>query len=56
MITIEPTTAIAEIAFVIDISGGVRYYSGRWDGERITGTLSRDAAGNDKAGTFELRR
>jgi hypothetical protein len=34
----------------------MRYYSGRWDGEKLSGALSRDAAGREVVGSFELRR
>jgi hypothetical protein len=33
---------------------GNRYYSGTWDGQKISGTVSSDAAGKDPIGTFEL--
>ncbi len=40
--------------FSLRLGGGVRYYSGTWDGERLTGQVSLDAAGRDVVGTFEL--
>ena len=45
-----------QVRFSVRMRGGVRYYSGRWDGERLTGTLSKDAAGREVVGSFELRR
>ncbi|MGE5125387.1 MAG: IPT/TIG domain-containing protein [Betaproteobacteria bacterium] len=45
-----------QLRFSVRMRGGVRYYSGRWDGERLTGTLSKDSAGREVVGSFELRR
>ncbi len=45
-----------QVRFSVRMRGGVRYYSGRWDGERLTGTLSKDSAGREVVGSFELRR
>jgi hypothetical protein len=36
-------------------SGGRQYYSGKWDGERITGVIG-DRPGGNEVGTFELWR
>ena len=38
------------------IRGGIRHYSGKWDGEAIRGSISTDAAGRNVVATFELRR
>jgi hypothetical protein len=43
------------IRFSVAIRGGVRHYSGRWDGEKVTGSISSDAAFRTVVGTFELR-
>jgi hypothetical protein len=32
----------------------MRFYSGKWDGQKITGTISSDASGKGDIGTFEL--
>jgi hypothetical protein len=33
---------------------GMRYYAGKWDGQKITGTISSEAGGKGDIGTFEL--
>jgi hypothetical protein len=33
---------------------GMRYYSGKWDGQKISGTISSEANGKGDIGTFEL--
>ena len=33
---------------------GMRYYTGKWDGQKITGTISSDAGGRGDIGSFEL--
>jgi len=33
---------------------GMRHYSGKWDGQKLTGTISSDASGRGDIGTFEL--
>jgi hypothetical protein len=43
------------IRFSVPIRGGMRYYAGRWDGDKIAGQVSTDAAGRNVAATFELR-
>jgi hypothetical protein len=44
-----------EIHFAIEHGrGGLRHYRGRWDGQKIAGTIA-DAAGK-ALGTFEIRR
>lgn len=42
------------VRFSVRLGGGVRYYSGRWDGQKISGNVSADAAGRDVLGSFEL--
>jgi hypothetical protein len=34
----------------------MRYYTGRWDGERLRGSITTDAAGRNAIASFELRR
>jgi hypothetical protein len=43
------------VRFSVEVRGGLRYYSGRWDGRALKGALSLDAAGAENVGTFELR-
>jgi hypothetical protein len=45
-----------QVRFSVPIRGGVRHYSGHWDGDSLSGTLSTDAAGKNVVATFELRR
>jgi hypothetical protein len=45
-----------QLRFSVRMRGETRYYSGRWDGEKLTGSLSRDATGREIVGSFELRR
>jgi hypothetical protein len=33
---------------------GMRFYTGKWDGQKITGTISSEAGGKGDLGTFEL--
>ncbi len=42
------------VRFAIRMAGGVRHYAGRWDGSRLRGEVSSDAAGRERLGTFEL--
>jgi hypothetical protein len=44
-----------EARFSVQIRGGVRHYSGKWDGERLAGSISTDSAGRNVVATFELR-
>ena len=44
-----------EVRFSVEMRGGVRHYSGQWDGEMLRGEISRDAAGRNVVGTFELK-
>ena len=43
------------LRFSVPIRGAMRYYTGRWDGEKVTGTISTDSAGRNVVGSFELR-
>jgi len=43
------------LRFSVPIRGAMRYYTGRWDGEKVSGTISTDSAGRDVVGSFELR-
>jgi hypothetical protein len=43
------------LRFSVPIRGAMRYYSGRWDGEKVAGSISTDAAGRNVVGSFELR-
>jgi hypothetical protein len=45
-----------QVHFGVQIRGGMRHYTGQWDGEKISGSVSTDAAGKNVVGTFELRR
>jgi hypothetical protein len=44
-----------QVRFNVQIRGGMRYYQGRWDGQTLSGTISRDEAGKNVVATFELR-
>jgi hypothetical protein len=44
-----------EARFSLQFRGGTRYYAGKWDGQKLTGTISNDAAGKEPVGTFELK-
>ena len=39
----------------LQFKGGIRYYTGKWDGQALRGKIARDAAGASPVGTFELR-
>ena len=43
------------LLFSVPIRGAMRYYSGKWDGEKVAGSVSTDSAGRNVVGTFELR-
>jgi hypothetical protein len=45
-----------QVLFSVQFRGGVRHYTGRWNGEAITGNVSTDAAGKNVVASFELRR
>ncbi len=45
-----------QVRFTVEIRGGVRHYVGRWDGQKLVGTISTDEAGKEVVGTFDLHR
>jgi hypothetical protein len=42
------------VRFSVHTGAGPRYYQGRWDGQKMTGTISVDPGGRTSIGTFEL--
>jgi hypothetical protein len=44
------------VRFAVQIRGGMRHYQGEWDGETLSGNITKDQAGSNVVGTFELRR
>ena len=42
------------VRFSVQTGAGPRYYQGKWDGQKITGTVSVDPGGKTPVGTFEL--
>jgi hypothetical protein len=42
------------VRFEVPTGGGRKFYRGRWDGTKITGTIASDAAGSRPTGTFDL--
>lgn len=44
------------VRFGVEYRGGTHYYSGRWDGKKITGRISADKGGRNETGAFELSR
>jgi hypothetical protein len=42
------------VRFSVQTGAGPRYYQGRWDGQKLTGTMSIDPGGRTSVGTFEL--
>jgi FHA domain/IPT/TIG domain len=44
-----------EVRFTVEFRGGLRHYFGRWDGETLSGDITRDEAGRNVVGHFELR-
>jgi hypothetical protein len=55
LLTLDPPRR-DQVRFSVQIRGGIRHYSGKWDGEAITGSISTDAAGRNVVASFELRR
>jgi len=53
LLTLEPQKTA--VRFSLQFKGGIRYYAGKWDGRVLSGRISRDPAGADGVGTFELR-
>jgi FHA domain-containing protein/IPT/TIG domain-containing protein len=55
-----PLTAVeqprkGQVRYSVKTAAGTRFYAGRWDGEKITGTIFSDAATTFPIGSFELR-
>ena len=44
-----------QVRYSVKTAGGTRFYVGRWDGAKITGTIFSDAATTFPIGSFELR-
>jgi len=44
------------VRFSVYIRGGTRYYTGKWDGEKLAGPISTDQEGREVVASFELRR
>jgi hypothetical protein len=44
------------VRFEAQAGRGLRYYAGKWDGQKIAGKISSDAAGQDIIGSFELEK
>ncbi|PYQ40202.1 MAG: hypothetical protein DMF77_19085 [Acidobacteria bacterium] len=42
------------VRFSVQTGAGPRYYQGKWDGQKVTGTVSVDPGGKTTVGTFEL--
>jgi hypothetical protein len=42
------------VRFFVQTGAGPRYYQGKWDGQKLTGTVSVDPTGKTPVGTFEL--
>jgi hypothetical protein len=42
------------VRFSVQTGAGPRYYQGKWDGQKLTGTVSVDPGGKTPVGTFEL--
>ena len=44
------------VRFSINVARGVRYYHGVWDGDKLSGDVTSDAAGRKPMGRFEIQR
>jgi hypothetical protein len=44
------------VRFEAQAGRGQRYYIGRWDGQKITGKIASDTAGQEVLGSFELEK
>ena len=44
------------VRFAVQIRGGMRHYQGQWNGETLSGEITKDEAGRNATGTFELRK
>jgi hypothetical protein len=42
------------VRFSVQTGAGPRYYQGKWDGQKLTGTVSVDPTGKTPVGTFDL--
>jgi len=42
------------VRFSVQTGAGPRYYQGKWDGQKLSGTVSVDPTGKSPVGTFEL--
>ena len=45
-----------QVHFSVQIRGGLRHYTGQWNGDALGGNVSTDAAGKNVVATFELHR
>ena len=54
LLTFEQTRR-DQVRFSVQVRGGVRQYSGQWDGEKLSGSITTDSAGKNVVATFELR-
>jgi hypothetical protein len=44
------------VRFAVQIRGGMRHYQGEWNGETLSGNITKDQAGENVVGSFELRK
>ena len=44
------------VRFAVQIRGGLRHYQGQWDGTKLSGQITKDQAGRNATGTFEVRK
>lgn len=44
------------VRFAVQIRGGMRHYHGQWDGEKLSGNITKDQAGQNVTGNFEVRK
>jgi hypothetical protein len=42
------------VRFSVQTGAGPRYYQGKWDGQKVTGTVSVDPGGRTPIGTFDI--
>ena len=47
-------TSPAPVINLSETGAGPRYYQGKWDGQKLTGTVAVDPASKSPTGTFEL--
>jgi FHA domain-containing protein/IPT/TIG domain-containing protein len=55
LLTLEQTGR-DQARFSVQFHGGVRHYAATWDGEKLSGPVSTDAAGKNVVASFELRK